>query len=683
MTDIGEGDEVRTAGVRFPIIKNLTVKGYGLYPGPKPANKGLEATFQPGLTVVLGANGLGKTTLVWMIYRLFSGPYEITGLDSRSQLGRRAIEPSKLSGRRKRIFAERVADGAKDATASLLFELGRHTVGVTRSLADLKLIEFTVDGEKKATDENLYQEAVASIAGLWSFGDWILLLHYVVFYFEDRRELVWDAAAQRQILRLLMLPPETARKWTEQEREVLRLDSRVRNDSAVLTRRERELKRDEKSGEEGAEVRQELAALQQLQAIEEEKRDDLDERLLELDTERQSARLAALQAQHEKESSLRRLERAKLLALAESYPSASETARYILSQLLSNGSCLTCGNKVPEVAQALEERIANSQCVICGSEVLSVSAVEGRPHSLSDERLSREVESLEGSTVALKAAQDHLAQVVQSYDQTVRRLTELDAAVSRRRERIDILVRRLPKAEVELHQQRGELALLRRRVASLRIELKTVRADFAAFVNEAKITIAEGAPRIQRLFEEYARDFLVEDCSLAWRPRKERVGQSGIFVEFPAFELDLSSAVFKSPVRRTGPEQVSESQREFIDLAFRMALMERSESAHGGTLVIDAPEASLDAVFVHRAAEVLNKFADSEGNNRLLVTSNLTDGELIPKLLEDYLPDVSSRVIDLFEIAEPTAAVRELREEYREARERIFSAIGKDDSRHG
>lgn len=80
-----------------------------------------------------------------------------------------------------------------------------------------------------------------SLAGIWSFGDWVLLLRHLVFYFEDRRALVWDASARRQILRFLFLPVETARKWTEDERAVLELDSRIRNLTNALNREERTL----------------------------------------------------------------------------------------------------------------------------------------------------------------------------------------------------------------------------------------------------------------------------------------------------------------------------------------------------------------------------------------------------------------------------------------------------------
>jgi DNA repair exonuclease SbcCD ATPase subunit len=49
--------------INFPIIKSLQITDYGMYPGT-PQRPGLHVDFEPGLTLILGANGLGKSTLV-------------------------------------------------------------------------------------------------------------------------------------------------------------------------------------------------------------------------------------------------------------------------------------------------------------------------------------------------------------------------------------------------------------------------------------------------------------------------------------------------------------------------------------------------------------------------------------------------------------------------------------------
>jgi hypothetical protein len=104
-----------------------------------------------------------------------------------------------------------------------------------------------------------------------------------------------------------------------------------------------------------------------------------------------------------------------------------------------------------------------------------------------------------------------------------------------------------------------------------------------------------------------------------------------------------------------------------------MALMQIAAWGGVGTLTIDAPESSLDAVFTRRAADVLGRFAENHGN-RLVLTSNLVEGQLIPSLIRPGLhqPDRKEPSVDLFKIAAPTAATRELKAEYDAAMEAVL-----------
>ena len=222
--------------VNVPVLRSLAVSGYGLFPGT--ADDGLDVTFQPGLTLILGANGLGKSTLVQLLFRLLTGPYDISALTGQGDLGTARLESTPLAPYLRTTFARRVADGAAGATASLSFLLGPVHISIRRRLSDLTLQEFLVDGQPvDGNDVETYQPTVARLAGLASFSDFILCLRYLVFSFEERRALVWDQTAQRQLLRLLFLPSNVGNQWLALEREILQKDSHMRNLQAALTRR--------------------------------------------------------------------------------------------------------------------------------------------------------------------------------------------------------------------------------------------------------------------------------------------------------------------------------------------------------------------------------------------------------------------------------------------------------------
>jgi energy-coupling factor transporter ATP-binding protein EcfA2 len=651
--------------INFPVFEVLEVEGFGLYPG-KAAKPGLSVEFKPGLTLILGANGLGKTTLITIIFRLLTGPFDIPALISRSDLGNASLKVATLGSTAKGIFAQRVTDGAQSATARLTFSIGSDKVVVERRLKDQALTFLSINGVAKKADElAVYQPTIAKMVGVWSFGDFILLLRHMIFYFEDRRELVWDASAQRQLLRTLLLPPAVAQVWTEDERAILELDSRMRNLRFAAYREEQALTEVETRVRTSANVREELKTLEGLQKTDVTRREKLDSAFVELDSRRQHARLRFLKAQQERESRYREFERAKLRAVEARFPHRSDSARYILEQLFAEADCLVCGNNVPKAAALLEKRIAENDCVICGSDLNDPNA-EVPAATLADRRVKKAQNALEAIEPELAEADNQRTSSETEFDKTRLELAELDAKIGERTARIDLLVQRLPPGEQDIHKQRSELASMRSRVEALTKELTEKRNAFSSFVDAQNQTMAQKSASIMQAFSGFASGFLLETVNLVWAPQRARVGQTGEPIEFPAFELDMTGANFPTAVRRTGPEQVSESQKEFIDLAFRMALMQVASATNYSSLVIDAPESSLDAVFVTRAADVLARFADSTLGNRLITTSNLVEGELIPELLKRSAPsgDRVGRVVDLFAIAEPTAAIRKLGPEY-------------------
>lgn len=651
--------------INFPIFDRLDIKNYGLFPGAKESEPGLHIQFLPGLTLVLGANGLGKTTLVRIIFRILTGPYDIPRIEDSQGLGTKRLEAKALSIRDRKTFADRVMDGAKDAEARLSFGLGSSKVVVERRLSDLRLLRLTIDSDDvEIKSEKTYQKEITKLAGTSSYGDWILLLRFLIFYFEDRRALVWDPSAQKQILRILLLNPKDSKRWTKDEREILELDSRMRNLNAAIRREERALAEVESKLETSAEILAELSRLTVQQQADDESYERLEGELVAVDLARRQARQRLLNSEQERESQFRAIERTKLATISSKFPSQSETARYILAQLLSDQVCIVCGTHVPGVEADFVNRIAEARCVVCGSDLTDVDML-GHEHSNgSDAELKQKAMDLADLNVDIEEAARALADVETEYDEMTGSIDTARDNINDRSRRIALLVRRLPPDEAEIHDQRSGLDLMHEHIDEMRSQLESLREQFGDFVENVNQDIAVFKDEIKASFDQYAEGFLLEICQLTWSPQKAKIGQTGSPVDFPAFQLDMTGSDFPTPVRRNTPQQVSESQREFIDLAFRMALMSVA-SGVGSSLIIDAPESSLDAVFAPRAADVFSLYSSLTPGNRLIITSNLVEGQLLPSLIGLLEPEERSvRVTDLVEIAEPTAAVREKRSEY-------------------
>ncbi|WP_409141904.1 AAA family ATPase [Cellulosimicrobium sp. RS] len=652
---------------RLPVLKSVAVNDYALYPGT-PTSPGLHTEFSAGLTLVIGANGLGKTTLITMLFRLLTGPFDMQVATAGGALGTRRIESRRLSTSEAQTFAARVVDGAKGATATLDFSIGDDNYSITRSLASLSLDSASKNGQPiEPTEESVQKEVILS-AQVGSFGEWILLLRLLVFYFEDRRALVWDRTAQVQLLRLLFLSTTASNSWSEQFREIVELDSLVRNLTYVINKEERLIVKNEAAIGSLPELRQQLDLLSEIQQQEQALLESLNDQLVETTSERQNARLSALRAEQALETATRSLQRLELRILRDSFPDSTTTFEYIAAQILTDNVCLTCSSTVPEFSAMMRHRIHTGACPVCNSQFSTRAGA-----SLSAGRLDEAKRDVATASVQMETAQARRERVEEDYGEILEKVASLSASTAIRDSEIGELIRRLPPDQASVQERRHGLNADKARLATHKERLGRLRDAFEATQAGVNRIIAESAGEVKHAFHGYASGFLLEDCGLAWTTFKDRVGESGVQIDFPAFELDMSGAGFQSPVRRSGPESVSESQREFIDLSFRMALMDVA-TASAGTLIIDAPESSLDAVFVDRASEVLTRFAKSAGDKRLVVTSNLIDGDLVPDLMarSGVTSSESRRVVDLLEIAAPTAATTQMHDAYLRVRERIF-----------
>ncbi|MHC5147465.1 hypothetical protein [Stenotrophomonas rhizophila] len=659
------------SSISFPILEQFQVHQYGLYPG-QPDHPGLQLTFRPGLTLVVGTNGLGKTTMATLLFRMLSGPHDLSHQTlNATELGGQSLDEISLSAKQKAMFADRVSDRAATAYAELQLRLGKSRILVRRAVKNLTLLGLWVDGEQVDSQEGEYQRLVVSLAGLSSFGDWLMFLRQLVFYFEDRRSLVWDASAQRQVFRMLFLSPTASRDLYTKEREVLKLDSAIRNNHAALGRLQVRVDEEERKRTDSQDVLSQVRSLQPLQERDLEKQAQLVSEVNGIDEFRRGLRRQLLEAEDRASRLQEQLEDGRLQIIHSQFPSKSETAKYLLSLLMLDGKCAVCSETSPEFAETIELRAEHSRCVLCGipaHEDVSQTAVPTL-ESLAETRDA--LERVRARAVELHA---ELRSVSENYDSRSSYMLKLADEISAREKLLTSLIRSLPTDDEMQLEAKKDLIGLRHTVDQDRVRLEKLTKEFEAVTQSFDRNVFERVEQIKKAFNRYAKDFLFEDVALKWTSQVRQIGQLQT-IETSTFDLDMGGTDFGASHRRDGPSAVSESQREFIDLAFRMALIEVAGEGKGGSLVIDAPESSLDAVFVERAAEVLCRFGKPSGVNRLLITSNLIDGRLLPDLIRLGVPkaEKQDRLLNLMDVAVPTAAVKAVGDKYRKEWESILA----------
>ena len=103
---------------------------------------------------------------------------------------------------------------------------------------------------------------------------------------------------------------------------------------------------------------------------------------------------------------------------------------------------------------------------------------------------------------------------------------------------------------------------------------------------------------------------LSEDVELVRIVTKARITQGKETFEVPAFRPQMAAADRPGLTLRGTSADVSESQRELIDLAFRLALIKLATEKASCTFMMETPEASLDELAMGRVGNALYKFAN-------------------------------------------------------------------------
>jgi ABC-type sugar transport system ATPase subunit len=622
--------------INFPVIRKIEIKNYDLYRGEN--NDGILAKdMLPGVNLIVGVNGIGKTTLLTMLLRALTGLKDLT---SGGSLGRGARKADIAD---KQYFARRVRDNAANATVKVEIHFGTKVITIERQLKNLaitflKVGNLEVRGDNAQHFEALYEQAVIEASGLATTYDYLLVLRFICFFLEDRQPLIWDKNAQYEVLRALFSDRNIdPRAYFEAYNKMTSLDSEFRNQHAAISRMKARLDKAIAAKAQVPELANKLTELIRLS-------DELTESLTTLDEQESEARKTAYEARRKLESAkfdlqLKRTELAGLQKafLAGLFGTAEADVAHRVLQTLMHGKCTVCGSTDATAIATLRENSGKGLCPVCHT-----------PHELHEHAYGQSNSSITQKIHEAEVKINSLASQINALENESLQLTEGFYELSKKTSHIRIQLHGINVERAELSRQLGKDSDAPKMSEDLR-QFKEIEDDMLAerkaqelivkgFLEQVEQEVNARWQSIAQRFKMYISGFMAESCSLLYKLDERTLleGQTDVMVGFPLFSVRLTSGVFEDEVEappRDSITEVSESQREFIDLAFRMAIIAEVANDRPSMLVIETPEASLDSVFVPRAGEMIRNFINRDGDLGLLIASvNLNREAMIPAL---------------------------------------------------
>lgn len=610
----------------LPTIGHVDLNDFDLYSRARNVSVEIERP----VFCLIGANGLGKSTFLNTVNYAITGA--IPDPTRRFQSAQDYMRDTSRPDRAEDYFGGRLSDEVRaTATATVRLDWPRRSIAVTRELLGTEgVIRIeTVDAETgviaamDASDgasgnlEMTYQRMVLEETGLEDFAQFVFLTHFVATFDEGRHLLMWDDAALTNALYLAFgADPADARAADRLQHEMDRESSRGRNvrfSARHVTERIDQLADLLAKGDQG---------------------DHASDKDLLAEHQRLQAQLAQAEDRARRKRTELRDAEAKWVELSAQVTEMQLEYRRLFSSRLQN---VTSVDHHPLVRNTL----ADDRCALCGTDhVKAVVAayLEARECPLCDSPLA----DLSGDGGAIEALEDLDLRIAKTRD-------ELGARLETRQRVAD----QLEAAEASQDGFRSELDAFRDAEAgalartssgddfsAIKTEVNRLEKERSDFIKQSKAHYAKRDELRERLHVHERRlRAQYEVGSRQFVPRFRELAESFIGLAIDV-ELDHRQSVTQAGFGlrlqmggqlRLQPEDVSESQRFFIDIALRMALTEFM-STGPATLLIDTPEGSLDIAYEARAGIMLASFV--EQGNRLLMTANLRSSELVLRLAD-------------------------------------------------
>lgn len=665
--------------IYLPELLSINIKNYTLYPN------GLDYTFDfvKGVNLVLGGNGMGKTTFVniirYAILGLYKKPFGYTRTYQGNIIEKRQLFPQKY-------FSNRMDDSIHtDAspTVSISMKINNVAVELVRDLSSITLLQLKVNGielsgslinqfnyeklsdaAKKDTLPYKYEEIIKTNTNL-EFDDLIFFVNEVLFFGEDHKTILWNDGdffpdVQSELFNKYFNDPDLDKKRQEAIRKAKYFDSLSRHSSEDMRAINKVLsKMKDTPVTDHSTNNKENTALILI---------GLREKLAEMD-----AKLAAIQkerASRSQEISLLQNEINKISLSANDidkqlkqieeklnnhiWETLHPSYHVFIKNIQLNHICPMCNKPNDD----LVEKVANDSniCFACGASINENTEIDTRLKNSFDE-ISIHRKTLYQSINSKKRTIQNIEQQIISLDSEFSN-TEL------KRRTILQQVRELEYENAMSDNSQNSIQPFLDEVNRLTLQKEAYQKQrdeqyniVTSISNEIEDVITANVHVFSSIFAQYAGKFLGVPCELTYI--KQAGDNNKRF--YPVIDGKV----------RFYEEEMSESQRFFVDHSFRMSILTffyRTPSFY----IVETPDSSLDISYERNAASVFAEFLKKP--NSLIITSNLNNSLFIEHILDQE--DIDLGIVGLLEIAKQSTiqnTSEQLKSIYRHIKTRLES----------
>lgn len=669
----------------LPNLKSININNFSLYPG----NLDLNFHFIEGVNLIIGGNGVGKTTFLNLIKFALIGLY-------RGKVDVRRREYNNVEYRyEKRVnlpyqyFYNRM-DSAVDyndsAQVTIVFFIGSKQFEVTRKLSNptlskLIITENSIAKEIKGTlmpqseydnlflnkDKNLnilsqslqwkYEFEISQTAGHESFDELIFLVNDVLFFSELRKTIMWNSDFQSDFSSIHFIEPKLLKQLNETRLDAKYFDSLSRHKSEDIRAINKIFDKFKDTNNDNKDYRE-------LVANHEKSKKNIDSTFnilnkIQKDREQVEVKISKLYTgKNQLSKQLDDLENIKRAEEESIFKDIFKkvTPKYYdyLKHLKSSGDCPLCNNNLPK---SLHEKIIvdDLHCMMCGGNIknphLTSPKLTEIKKTISEtlNQINRKEKEIISEEEILKKLDDKFRETNIELNNVQSEIRKIEFAIQKSQTKDS------PNTDTEFKAMKARIDELEKEKEDAAKKSKIALDKAEHILEKIDKQRLESTELLSEMFNKFGNKFLGVPCELVYEdPKLDDDGKRYL----PRID----------GIDRYNEEELSESQRFFIDQSFRMSLLNFFNSA-SSFFMCETPDSSLDISYEKNAAKVYLEYIKQP--NALILTSNLNNSEFLEYLIEEAK---SINYINLLKIGK-TSAIQSNSVELLKASEKIEMII--------